>query len=583
MDLVGNYGSGSDEEQEVKTAQQVKAEEAARAKKRAMIVAMKGKMVKKSVVNAAPLVAIDLKAGQSFVNSLETKELTHNPTVTELWQPIAGPHNPNNETTLGAAQGVQMNGVTGFVEKTHFDNYHFEEQYHTFMRHGYSMDPSEAADGGTGVRLVGDQDSINQTGGYTVTAVPKKAMSAEQKDLRKKRRALTGDVNDVDNFKGPWASYYFEEEQEMVEPNEEQKAWALQQDNKKKRKTTDDDEEEEMEESSEFHGTQLLDYQGRSYVSPPSTLKPYTDAKCYIPKKNIHTWYGHKKGVSKIEFFPKYGHIMLSASMDSTIKIWDVYNQRKCLRTFYGHTEAVRDINFNPDGTRFISVSYDRYVKLWDTETGQMISKHTDKKLPCCGKIYPDDDNQVLVGTMDKKVIQWDMRANEIVQTYDEHLGPVNSVLFMDNNKRFISTSDDKKVYMWEYGIPVVIKHIAEPEMHSMPFTEVHPSGKWWVGQSQDNKISVYGAIQKVKLNSKKHFKGHLTAGYACQIGFSPDGKYIFSGDAEGRVFFWDWRTQTIYKKLKAHDQVCIGAIWHPIETSRMATCSWDGTIKYWD
>lgn len=76
---------------------------------------------------------------------------------------------------------------------------------------------------------------------------------------------------------------------------------------------------------------------------------------------------------------------------------------------------------------------------------------------------------------------------------------------------------------------------------------------------------------------------GHLTAGYACQIDFSPDGQYIMSGDAQGRVVFWDWRTSRVYKKLKCHEQVTIGATWNPIETSKIATCSWDNTIKLWD
>jgi len=30
-------------------------------------------------------------------------------------------------------------------------------------------------------------------------------------------------------------------------------------------------------------------------------------------------------------------------------------------------------------------------------------------------------------------------------------------------------------------------------------------------------------------------------------------------------------------------DSVCIGCEWHPLEQSKVATCGWDGMIKYWD
>ena len=41
-----------------------------------------------------------------------------------------------------------------------------------------------------------------------------------------------------------------------------------------------------------------------------------------------------------------------------------------CRRPFLGHSKAVRDISFNNSGAQFLSAAYDRYVKLWDTETG---------------------------------------------------------------------------------------------------------------------------------------------------------------------------------------------------------------------
>jgi pre-mRNA-processing factor 17 len=51
---------------------------------------------------------------------------------------------------------------------------------------------------------------------------------------------------------------------------------------------------------------------------PPSTLKPDDgDHECFIPKKVIKKLTGHTKGVQAIEFIPRTGHLILSASMDT--------------------------------------------------------------------------------------------------------------------------------------------------------------------------------------------------------------------------------------------------------------------------
>jgi pre-mRNA-processing factor 17 len=113
--------------------------------------------------------------------------------------------------------------------------------------------------------------------------------------------------------------------------------------------------------------------------------------------------------------------------------------------------------------------------------------------------------------------VQWDAKSGEIVQDYNHHLGPVNTVTFVDDNNRFISTSDDKKVLVWEYNIPVPIKYISEPHMHSMPAVAVHPSGGYWVGQSLDNQILTWGARDKFRQNRKKVSSSVLT----CLLAYS--------------------------------------------------------------
>uniref|UniRef100_A0A672KRI0 Pre-mRNA-processing factor 17 n=1 Tax=Sinocyclocheilus grahami TaxID=75366 RepID=A0A672KRI0_SINGR len=292
--------------------------------------------------------------------------------------------------------------------------------------------------------------------------------------------------------------------------------------------------------------------------------------KCYLPKKQLHVWTGHTKGVSAIRLFPVSAHLLLSCSMDCKIKLWEVYNDRRCARTFIGHSKAVRDVCFNNTGTQFLSAAYDRYLKLWDSETGQCIARFTNRKVPYCVKFNPDEDKQSLfvAGMSDKKIVQVPNRE------------PSVSVYRAAWNLRTFVSQSDSSI---QRDIPVDFKYIAEPSMHSMPAVTLSPNGKWLACQSMDNQILIFGAQNRFRLNKKKIFKGHMVAGYACQVDFSPDMSYVVSGDADGKLNIWDWKTTKLYHRIKAHDKVCISALWHPHETSKVITCGWDGQIKLWD
>jgi pre-mRNA-processing factor 17 len=128
--------------------------------------------------------------------------------------------------------------------------------------------------------------------------------------------------------------------------------------------------------------------------------------------------------VAAIRLFPNTGHLLLSGGMDTKVKIWDVNGSGKCMRTYMGHSQAVKDICFSADGTRFVSCSYDKDVKLWDTETGKVLSAVTSGKVPHCVKLHPHADKQniLLAGCADRKIVQWDMNTGDMVQEYEQHL-----------------------------------------------------------------------------------------------------------------------------------------------------------------
>eukprot|EP00808_Paulinella_micropora_P032213 g60889.t1 len=603
MELIANYRSDDESDEEKKQSD------------------VPTKMLVKSV-NPTPMVAEDLHEGQlSLVNISQKKELLHNPTAEEMWAEVQGPQHPKRQN-LGMREGITMNNELGFVEKdVGMDDAIFEEQYHNFKHQGWMESMHNSGQKIKGEKLKNPEraDLLHLPPDTTASTEDKdksdKGEKAEEEDkvdttniprwkkgMKKVKRKKVGvddveswqgswasvGVDDVESWQGSWASVFEGEKDMQLEKTEEQKAVVAAQKAKRQKpehpqepQEGEDTEEKgpNCEEVSQFHGEELYDYQGRSYVHPPSELVP-GEHKCFIPKKKIHTWSGHQGGVNKIAFIPNYGHLLLSASMDSTIKIWSTQGQRQCLRTYMGHGQSVRDVVFSEDGTRFVSISYDRYVKQWDTETGQVISRHTSGAIPYCVNMNPKHQTQVLCGQANKLVVQWDLRINNLMQKYNEHLGPVNSVTFVDNDRRFVSTADDKKIFVWEYGLPVVVKHISEPDLHSMPTMAKSAQDKFAIANSNDNQVVLFQSLNRFKMNRKKRFTGHLVSGYACQLGFSPDIHFVYSGDAQGRVFFWDFKTTKVLRVLKAHDKVCNGVIWHPIHPSKFATCSWDGTIK---
>eukprot|EP00392_Amoebophrya_sp_AT5.2_P006521 g6533.t1 len=423
-----------------------------------------------------------------------------------------------------------------------------------------------------------------------------------------RKRIRNDDAADTENFKGPWASFegeadrkdYWTKQMEEIKSDADRVAEEQQIQKQSGQNIT------KIAETSRFYGKQEYDYQGRSWLVNKTSQGNDTAKRsheermendetwCYLPKKCVHTFTGHTQGVQCIRLFPgqnNSGHLLLSAGLDATIKIWDIHNQRQCLRDYMGHDVGVRDVKFTSDGSRFYSCSFDKNINLWDTETGKIISTMTNNKTPYCLAVHPDvrKQNIFIAGCSNKKAVEWDANSGKIVQEYDEHLGTVNSVTFCDEGKKILTTSDDKKIFIWEYGIPIVCKYISEPSMHSIPTVAVSPrysdGKKYLIGQSLDNKIVVYEAGGRFKFQGHRKFQGHMSAGFACEVAFSPDGQFVTSGDGNGKLWFWGWKNQRNYKTIQnAHGNLpCISCVWHPKMTSRVFTCGYDGLIRMWD
>lgn len=244
----------------------------------------------------------------------------------DMTLPIQGPENPFGDR--GRFQN--QNALAGHVEEQSMSEHSFRSQHLTHSILGYSANPSVDPNAPA---ILGSFDKAQANKFATIDTL--RASRNQKKELKRKRKQA-GDLSVVDGdgaYVGPWASWEGEELQqhflaglegtggddEDEEEEDEPEPTAVVKKGKSKRPI-------ETQEHSVFHGKSMTDYQGRTYMSPPiaefpNLLQEAGSQECFIPKACIHTWTGHTQGVSVIRTFPETGHLFLSGSMDTKIKV----------------------------------------------------------------------------------------------------------------------------------------------------------------------------------------------------------------------------------------------------------------------
>ena len=60
-----------------------------------------------------------------------------------------------------------------------------------------------------------------------------------------------------------------------------------------------------------------------------------------------------------------HSYTQVSASADSSLKLWDGHKSTKAVDTLPGHADEVYALDWSPNGNKVASGSKDRTIKIW--------------------------------------------------------------------------------------------------------------------------------------------------------------------------------------------------------------------------
>ena len=307
----------------------------------------------------------------------------------------------------------------------------------------------------------------------------------------------------------------------------------------------------------------------------------------------------HSAAVTSLAFSPD-GQRILSGGKDSAFILWDVASGKR-LRTFGGRSQEIRSIAVSPDGAFLLSGSHDKTLRLWNAASGRLVRVFAGHTGAVLSVAFSPDGLQLLSGSKDLTIILWDLASGKPLRIFRGHPDGVSSVAFSPDGRQIMSGGEDGAIILWDVASGKSLRDFERfpgtSAVHSVAFS---PDGQQALSGSSDIiHIRLWNVASGTLINA---FGYHL--GGVHSVAFSSDGRQILSGGDDGRILLWDIASNRLMarfagqmadpvfdylpgavesaKKLEGHYGTVFSAVFSP-DGRHVLSGGADGEIILWD
>lgn len=316
----------------------------------------------------------------------------------------------------------------------------------------------------------------------------------------------------------------------------------------------------------------------------------------------LRTLRGHRAGVTCLALRPgsEKGEFA-TGSGDKTVKIWNADFGRG-VRVLGGHPVRVHSLCFGPQGKLLASGGIDQAVKVWDTETGELIFQHPQQKINrnAQGAVrsienygeghggivsevaFSHDGAWLASAGFDLTARIWNVRTGSEVAVL-RHPGQVTSVKFSHDGKLLATGCWDEKVRIYRFHDP--LQQPPTPQWVLRGHTDYvvgisfSPDTSKLASASWDETIKIWNTADGKEIRT---LTGHGTE--VRTVAFGPQGKLLASGDSSGIIKIWNVDSGRCLANLRGHVSAIDGLCFNQQGTRLASVSSYsEKTVRIWD